>query len=293
LGAAIELGKYQIQKIIAHGGMGTVYLAQHQMLKRPTAIKVIRMDNQTDDAAKRFEREVKLASQLTHPNTIEIFDYGLTDSQKAYCAMEYLVGLNLKEVVERNHGALPVGRVVHILKQVCASLLEAHTLGLVHRDIKPQNIMLLNKIGLHDFVKVLDFGLAKPFASGANPDETKAITGTPVYLSPERLKKPGLADPEADIYAVGALSYYLLSGTPIFSFSSDLDVLYRILNEDPENLPEEVPKDIARLTMMCLEKEPENRPADMAELKAFLDVLGEKYPWPAEDAAEWWKKNQN
>lgn len=168
--------------------------------------------------------------------------------------------------------------------------MEAHTLGLVHRDIKPQNIMLVNRIGLHDFVKVLDFGLAKPFVQENNTDETKAITGTPVYISPERLRRPGLAEPSADIYAVGALMYYLLSGHPLFSFSSDLDILYRVLNEDPDPLPEDIPDPLARLTMFCLAKDPAERPTSIDEVKMFLDQLATEYEWPSEEAETWWKK---
>jgi serine/threonine protein kinase len=210
------------------------------------------------------------------------------DSQ-AYCAMEYLAGLNLAEVVKRS-GPMPVPRVIHVLKQTCASLYEAHQLGLVHRDIKPQNIMLLNNIGLPDFVKVLDFGLAKPFEQPQNENETRTISGTPVYISPERLNRPSLATPNEDIYAVGAVAYYLLAGQPMFSYHSDLDILFQILNEAPKPLPESVPEDIARLVFFCIEKDPENRPTDIGELKQFLDVLTEKYPWADEQAIAWWKK---
>jgi tRNA A-37 threonylcarbamoyl transferase component Bud32 len=289
LGSAIEMGQYQVEKMIAEGGMGTVYLASHQLLKRKTAIKVIRLDKAHDEMAKRFEREVKLASQLSHPNTIEIFDYGITNDKQAFCAMEYLSGYHLGEVVKKD-GPLPPARVIHILRQVCGSLQEAHALGLVHRDIKPQNIMLINKVGLPDFIKVLDFGLAKPLEQSANGDETRTITGTPVYLSPERLKRPGLAQPESDIYALGAVAYYLLAGKPIFTFSSDLDILYQVLNNEPEPLPEEVPEELRKLVEFCLEKEPENRLSDVAELKSFLDQLALQFEWSVADAENWWKK---
>lgn len=139
-------------------------------------------------------------------------------------------------------------------------------------------------------MKVLDFGLAKPFVQENNTDETKAITGTPVYISPERLKRPGLAEPSADIYAVGALMYYLLSGHPLFSFSSDLDILYRVLNEDPDPLPEDIPKPLARLTMFCLAKNPDERPTSIDEVKMFLDQLATEYEWPSDEAEKWWKK---
>ena len=289
LHSAADLGQYRLSRIIQAGGMGTVYYAQHKLLKRPTAIKVVRVDTEEEDLAPRFEREVKLASQLTHPNTIDIYDYGFTLDNQAYYAMEYLNGVNLADVV-KSSGVLPPGRVVHIIRQICGSLLEAHTLGLVHRDIKPQNVMLVNRIGLHDFVKVLDFGLAKPFVKQSEMDETRAITGTPVYIAPERLKRPGLAEPAADIYAVGALMYYLLSGQPLFSFSSDLDILYRVLNEEPEPLPDSVPDALVRLTQFCLEKDPDQRPTSIEELKVFLDQLAEEFTWKSEDAEKWWKK---
>jgi tRNA A-37 threonylcarbamoyl transferase component Bud32 len=285
---AIEMGQYSIDKLIAQGGQGSIYLAHHNLLKRKTAIKVMRL-GADENAAQRFEREVKLASQLSHPNTIDVYDFGMSTDNQAYCAMEYLAGLNLAEVVKRS-GPMPVARVVHVLKQTCASLYEAHQLGLVHRDIKPQNIMLLNNIGLPDFVKVVDFGLAKPFEQPQRENETRAISGTPVYISPERLKRPGVANPAEDIYAVGAVAYYLLTGQPMFSYHSDLDVLFQILNEVPKPLPEGVPEDIARLVFFCIEKEPENRPSDIGELKQFLDVLAEKYPWADEQAKDWWKK---
>ena len=289
LGSAIQMGQYKIEKLLGEGGMGSVYLAKHQLLKRPTAIKVIRLDKGASDAQKRFEQEVKLASQLTNPNTIEIFDYGITQDKQAFCAMEYLNGMNLSDMVKAS-GVMPPGRVIHIVKQVCGSLLEAHTMGLVHRDIKPQNVMIVNKIGLPDFVKVLDFGLAKPFVQASELDETRVITGTPIYIAPERLKQPGLAEPSSDIYAVGALMYYLVSGMPIFSYSSDLDLLYQVLNDKPEPLPKEVPETLARLIMFCLEKDPVNRPTSIEEVKLFLDNLSSDFLWSAEDAAQWWKK---
>ena len=289
LHSVAEVGQYQLSRIIQAGGMGTVYYAHHKLLKRPTAIKVVRIDKSDDNLTDRFEREVKLASQLTHPNTIEIYDYGFTGESQAYYAMEYLNGLNLAEVVKAS-GNVPPGRVIHIIKQICGSLQEAHTLGLVHRDIKPQNIMLVNKIGLPDFVKVLDFGLAKPFVQESDMEETRAITGTPVYIAPERLKRPGLAEPSSDIYSVGALMYYLLSSMPIFSFSSDLDMLYRILNDAPDPLPAEVPEQLARLTMFCLEKEPDQRPSSIEEVKLFLENLADEFPWTDAEAQLWWKK---
>jgi tRNA A-37 threonylcarbamoyl transferase component Bud32 len=289
LTSAAQMGQYELKKLIEEGGMGAVYLAEHRLLKRPTAIKVIRVDKKDENLVKRFEREVHLASQLTHPNTVEIYDYGFTQDGQAYFAMEFINGVNLSAEVQK-FGPMPPGRVVHIIKQVCGSLLEAHAMGMVHRDIKPQNVMLTNRIGLPDFVKVLDFGLAKPQYEVENEEETRAITGTPVYISPERLKRPGLAEPSGDIYAIGALMYYLLSGKPIYSYSSNLDILYQVLNDAPKPLPENVPEVLIKLTFFCLEKDPDERPSSIEELKMFVDNLSAEFPWSRDDVEGWQQK---
>ncbi len=289
---ATRLGQYELKNVLGEGGMGTVYFAQHSLLKRPTAIKVVRVDKQEETVVNRFEREVKLASQLSYPNTVEIFDYGFTQEGQAYYAMEFIDGINLNDVVKKS-GPMDPSRVIYILKQICGSLVEAHTLGLVHRDIKPQNIMLCNRIGLPDFVKVLDFGLAKMFTQSQDTEETREITGTPVYMAPERIKRPGTAHPSGDIYAVGALAYFLLAGFPMFSFSSDLDVLYQVLNDKPKELPSHIPEELRRLVFHCVEKDEDERPNSIEELKMFLDNLADKYTWTKEESDLWWKKYKN
>ena len=209
-----QLGQYRLEAKIEEGGMATVHRAVHALLKRPTAIKILKPHLATDELIARFEREVQLASRLEHPATVEIFDYGRTRDGAFYFAMEYIDGLTLAKLVERD-GAQPPARVAHVLKQVCESLREAHAKGFVHRDVKPQNIMLCERGGEFDVVKVVDFGLVKDVHSN---DDTRDITqfarllGTPVYMSPERLRDPAFADPLIDVYGLGAVAYFLLTG---------------------------------------------------------------------------------
>ena len=195
--AAKKLGQYALEEKLGAGGMGTVYKARHAMLRRPTAVKLLDVDKMSDTAIARFEREVQLTSGLTHPNTVAVFDYGRTPDGIFYYAMEYLEGMNLDDLVKR-FGPLPEARLVYILRQVCGALAEAHAAGLVHRDIKPANIFLTNRGGLHDFVKVLDFGLVKAVdgEETANLTSPHAMTGTPLYASPEAISQPDRSTPE-------------------------------------------------------------------------------------------------
>ena len=196
IGVARQLGQYTLEEKIGEGGMGVVYRARHAMLRRPTAVKLLKPDHMTATAVARFEREVQLASQLTHPNTIEIYDFGQTADGVFYYAMEYLPGVSLAQLIQIE-GAVPPARTVHILKQICGSLAEAHGIGLVHRDIKPQNIMLCERGGMADFVKVLDFGLVKSVEEdkATNLTASNVLTGTPLYMPPERLKGSSANDP--------------------------------------------------------------------------------------------------
>ena len=193
--AARKLGQYALEEKLGAGGMGTVYKARHAMLRRPTAVKLLDVDKMSDTAIARFEREVQLTSGLTHPNTVAVFDYGRTPDGIFYYAMEYLEGMNLDDLVKR-YGPLPEARLVYILRQVCGALAEAHAAGLVHRDVKPANIFLTNRGGLHDFVKVLDFGLVKSFdgEETANLTSANAMAGTPLYASPEAISQPDQVD---------------------------------------------------------------------------------------------------
>ena len=197
--------------------MGVVYKGHHAMLRRPTAIKMLDVDKVNEGSIERFEREVQITSQLNHPNTVAIYDYGRTPEGVFYYAMEYLDGIDLQTLVER-YGPQPVPRVIHILLQVCGSLYEAHSLGLVHRDIKPANIMLNRRGGEPDVVKVLDFGLVKAVddQKQAGLTQQASLTGTPLYMSPEAIQLPNSVDARSDLYAVGAVGYFLLTGHPVF-----------------------------------------------------------------------------
>src|SRR5262249_34398118 len=221
---AKQLGQYALEENLGAGGMGTVYKARHAMLRRPTAVKLLDVDKMSDAAVARFEREVQLTSGLTHPNTVAVFDYGRTPDGIFYYAMEYLDGMNLDDLVKK-HGALPEARMAFILRQVCGSLAEAHAAGLVHRDIKPANIFLTRRGGLHDFVKVLDFGLVKALdgQDKANVTSPNALIGTPLYLAPEAMNHPDRVDARTDVYAVGAVGYFLLTGTPVFTGSTIME----------------------------------------------------------------------
>lgn len=293
VGDAVQLGQYTLVKKIGEGGLGEVYFAQHSMLKRPTAVKMLKPDFSSPEVIARFEREVQLASRLTHPNTIEIYDFGRTPEGVFYYAMEMLNGFTLAQVVQMQ-GELAPERVIHILHQATASIREAHSVGLIHRDIKPQNIMLVQRGGEDDIVKVLDFGLVKDLTeSEASQTRTTQVTGTPLYMAPERIKRPTESDMRSDIYALGAVAYYLLAGRTLFKYSSDLDVIYNVVNTDPESLSTirpDLPSELVDLVHRCLHKEPEKRPQNVAELYRTIDELKKKYPWDAEDARKWWAR---
>ena len=211
LGRALRLGSYTLERKVSEGGMATIYLARHALLKRPTAIKILKKHVATDEFVHRFEREVQLASQLLHPNTVEIYDFGRTAEGQPYYVMEYLDGVTLAELVQHS-GRVPPGRAIHILRQVAAALREAHVQGMVHRDVKPENVMLCRR-GEDDVVKLLDFGLVKNLERAETRDITKQlkIVGTPRYMAPERLLNPSDADARSDIYALGVTLHQLLT----------------------------------------------------------------------------------
>jgi serine/threonine-protein kinase len=289
-----RLGQYRLQEPIGEGGSSTVYRAEHALLKRPTAVKVLKKHLATDEAIARFEREVRLASRLDHPATIEIYDYGRTPDGTFYYAMEYLDGITLAELVERD-GAQPVGRVALILLQVCESLREAHGLGLVHRDIKPQNVMLCRRGGEADVVKVLDFGIAKELDAADTRDLTQHanVLGTPLYMAPERLRDPADADARADIYAVGVLAFVLLTGKRPFDAPYQPALIEAILGTPAprlaETAPAAVPASLDALIGACLAKDRDARPPHVGLLiETFADVLREQ-PWTPADAAAWWR----
>lgn len=293
VGEAVQLGQYTLERKIGEGGIGQVYLANHALLKRPTAIKILKEDLVSNEVIERFEREVQLASRLTHPNTIEIYDFGRTEEGVFYYAMEVLNGFTLAQLVQMQ-GEIPVGRVLHILRQATASIAEAHSIGLIHRDIKPQNIMLVQRGGEHDVVKVLDFGLVKDLTDEeAHQTKVAQLTGTPLYMAPERIKSPTKSDMRSDLYALGAVAYYLLAGEAIFRFSTEIDIIYQVVNTDPEPLHKvnkDIPKEVSEFIQSLLDKEPDNRPQTAKDMLKKWEELMSKYPWTEEESEKWWAR---
>jgi serine/threonine protein kinase len=294
IGDQRQLGPYVLEEEIGRGGMGVVYRARHAMLRRPTAVKLLPPGQASAESLARFEREVQLASGLTHPNTIEIYDYGCTADGTFYYAMEYLAGITLAELVTVT-GPVSAARAIYLLKQICGSLREAHAAGLVHRDIKPHNIMLCQRGGEADFIKVLDFGLVKNIET-PRADEittTGKLAGTPLYLAPERVTQPQNVDPRSDIYAVGAVGYNLVTGRTIFASADQVNVLYQVINVmpvAPRTLANEVPVELDRLLMRCLAKRPADRPSNMADVLAELEQIEAQLTrWTQTDAQAWWR----
>jgi hypothetical protein len=288
-----QLGRYRIERRLGRGGMGTVYLASHALLRRPTAIKVLRGESASRENVARFEREVQVSSSLTHPNTIEIYDFGHTPDGTFYYAMEYVNGVTLGACVEAD-GAQPEARVAHILKQACASIAEAHAAGLIHRDLKPSNIMLCERGGLLDFVKVLDFGLVKHQHQRKDValTDVTSLTGTPLYLPPEVVNSPESVDVRADLYQLGAIAYYLVVGHHVFRGDTAFDVLAQHVGAAPEPpsvaLGRPISPDLEKLILRCLEKDPGARPANAGELLAALERCRVEGSWGRREAAEWW-----
>ena len=292
--AAQRVGNYELLEQVGQGGMARVYRAQHRLLKRPTAVKIIELAMTTDEMLARFDREVRLASQLMHPNTVEVFDYGRTPEGQPFYAMEFLDGLTLQQVVEQ-HGPLPPARAAHALRGIAGSLSEAHARGLVHRDIKPANVMLCRRGGEDDVVKVLDFGLVKDTRSPHTRDLTRAlrVLGTPAYMAPERIERPDSADARSDLYALGAVGFYLLTGKAPFDGDSDLALAYKVVNVPAPRAStataESVPAELDELIARCLAKSPEQRPASADEVAAELDRLAVSAPWTNRQARAWWE----
>jgi len=263
------------------------------MLRRPTAVKLLNIDNVSDAAVARFEREVQATSTLTHPNTIKIFDYGRTPDGIFYYAMELLEGTNLDSLVARV-GPPSEARAVYLLKQACGSLAEAHAAGLVHRDVKPANLFLTRRGGMADFVKVLDFGLVKAAggADEAHLTAANAVTGTPLYLSPEAVNEPDRLDARADVYALGAVAYYLLTGTPVFNGATVMDICLKHVREAPEppsaRLGRPITPALEALILRCLTKGRADRPGDAGALLRELERCPVAGAWTADDAAAWW-----
>lgn len=298
---AREMGSYHIGELLGRGGMGEVYRATHRMLARPAAIKLIRPDSLggadsegAEVAVRRFRREAETAASLRSPHTVELYDFGVTEDQTMYFVMELLEGTDLETLV-REHGPVPARRVIHILCQVCESLEEAHVAGMVHRDIKPANIHI-GRLGLqYDFVKVLDFGLAKPVAGKV--DEHSLATaagltpGTPAYMAPEMALGEAV-DGRTDLYALGCVAYYLLTGQVVFEGDTNLQVIVKHLRNDPvppsQRASVEIPPALEQLVLACLAKNPKDRPPSAAQLSRALGSIGVE-PWTQDDARRWWE----
>jgi serine/threonine-protein kinase len=289
---ARQLGQYRLRRCIGSGGMGEVYLAEHQLLKRPCAVKLIRQDRVTDPKAlARFEREVRLTAMLAHPNTVEIYDYGRTEDGTYYYVMEYLQGQSLAELVG-HHGPLPPGRAVYLLRQVCQALREAHAAGLIHRDIKPSNIFAARCWGMNDVAKLLDFGLVLPSACEVAPhlSEEGQILGTPLFMSPEQAMAGRQLDERSDIYSLGAVAYYLLTGRPPFEAGGGLGVMFAHVYDPvvpPSRVCPTIPEDLERVVLRCLAKDPADRFQEAASLEQALGECACSGDWDQERASRW------
>jgi serine/threonine-protein kinase len=294
LHAATRLGNYVIEGELGRGGMGKVYRARHAMIRRPTALKV--MESQADrtlEALARFEREVQLSATLSHPNTITIYDFGRSEDATFYYVMEYLDGMDLQRLVEK-FGPLPPERTAFILRQVCGSLAEAHARGIIHRDLKPSNIFLTTLGGLYDFVKVLDFGLAKQMQ--AAPDDVLVtqvgqVFGTPLYMAPETAAEHHV-DHRSDQYSIGCVAYWMLTGGPPFKGVTPYDVIAKHLRTDPlppsETSELNIDKQLDVIVLKCLAKSCDDRFPGMDELIRALDSLEFERPWNGGRARDWW-----
>src|SRR5689334_115520 len=302
---ARELGSYRLEEPLGKGGMGEVFRATHQMLARPAAVKLIRSEiigSSTPAAARviteRFRREAEAAASLRSPHTISLYDFGVANDGTFFLVMELLDGLDLETLVER-YGPVNPERTVYLLRQVCASLAEAHTRGLVHRDIKPSNIFTC-RMGLDvDFVKVLDFGLVKAMGDGDReatmltaPDST---TGTPAYIAPEMVRGDRVADHRVDIYTLGCVGYWLLTGRLVFQAPNAIQLLYQHANGTPvapsQRSELEIPAALDRVILACLAKFPEDRPQTALELSRLLAAAVPESSWNQERAHRWWDRH--
>ncbi len=296
--AAIEakrLGQYQIEEEIGQGAMGIVYRGHHAMLRRPTAIKTLDPKRVDDESIRRFEREVTITCRLNHPATVAIYDFGRTPEGLFYYAMEYLDGIDLQTLVEK-YGPQPPGRVIYLMLQVCGSLFEAHAEGLVHRDIKPANIMVNRRGGEPDVIKVLDFGLVKNVQDEGQGSE-RGLTGTPLYMSPEAIQTPLSVDGRSDLYAVGAVAYFLLTGRPVFEASSLDELCQKQVDEVPvkpsKRMRADLSQELEYAVLACLEKTRAKRPQTARDLAQLLTKCPEAAKWTIDDADAWWYSHEH
>lgn len=292
---AKQLGQYRLKDKLGSGGMGEVYEAEHQLLKRPCAVKLIRPDKAGDKTIlARFEREVRATAALTHWNVIAIYDYGRSDDGTFYYVMELLPGMSLDHLI-RKCRVLPADRAIHFLHQACAALSEAHSKGLFHRDIKPANIFATERGGVYDVVKVLDFGLVRETLTSlgeANLTQAGTFSGSPLYMCPEQAKSYDKLDARSDIYSLGAVAYHLVTGIPPFSGDSSWDIILAHSRDpvDPPSKVRDLPADLEQVILKCLEKAPENRYQTAAELAAALEACDAFGKWTPDRAKKWWEK---
>jgi hypothetical protein len=294
--SARKVGNYLLMRKLGGGGMGDVFLARHRLLKRPCAVKLIRAERACDPTfASRFEREVAATTRLNHPGAVQVYDYGRTDDGHFYYVMEYLPGLTLDEIVAADV-ALPPARVVHVLRQVCGALRAAHRLGMVHRDVKPGNIMVCRFEDRADVVKLLDFGLVSDAETAEDQRLTQVggIVGTPAYMSPEQARGELGIGAGSDLYSLGAVGYFLLTGRPPFLGRGGLDVLNAHLTATvvrPTAIRQDIPPELESIVLRLLEKEPADRFASADELERALEKCGGLEVWSESDAVGWWERS--
>jgi len=289
-----QLGQYTLEEKIGEGGMGVVYRARHALLRRDTAVKLLVPELSDPASVARFEREVCMTCRLMHPNTIQVYDYGHTPEGIFYYAMEYLIGVNLHDLVAR-YGPQPEGRVAYILAQICDSLSEAHALGLIHRDIKPGNVFLCRRGGVADCVKVLDFGLVRDYRNGDAAAATVAdhlIEGTPWFMPPEAIQGPAAADPRSDLYSLGGVGYFLLTGAYIFDAENIAEIHEKQIHAAPipptQRTTNPISPEMEQLILGCLAKDMNLRPPSAAALRASLLATPCAAAWTPEERLAWW-----
>ena len=289
-----SLGSYILREKIGEGGLGIVYRAEHKLLGRTAAIKLIKEPLVNSTSLKRFEREVRMAAKLSHPNTVSIYDFGMSKDGLLFCAMELVDGVNLANFFSYDP-TIALDRCLWIMRQICGAIEEAHEIGLIHRDIKPQNIMICRKGQMIDLIKVVDFGLAKTMADNVSRDvtATRVLIGTPGFIAPERLETPWIADPRIDIFAFGVLGVYLLTGkVPILGVTHDS--LMQLLNMGRFSEIANDPKfnELVRLLAQCIAPDSNDRPRSMSEIGAMLASIAAAFPWNETQAEKWWQENE-
>ena len=289
-----SLGSYVLREKIGEGGLGIVYRGEHKLLGRAAAIKLIKEPLISSATLKRFEREVRMASKLSHPNTVGIYDFGMSKDGLLFCAMELVEGVNLAHFISYDPN-ISIDRCLWILRQTCGAIEEAHDIGLIHRDIKPQNVMICQKGQLVDLIKVVDFGLAKSMADNVGRDvtATRVLIGTPGFIAPERLEAPWIADPRIDIFAFGVLGVYLLSGkVPILGATHDSVISTLSLGRFAELCMDPKFNEFIRLLAQCISPEANDRPRSMSEVGTKLAGFSSRFPWSEERAEKWWQENE-